>query len=239
MRWTSCGARWLRRAWRRPRRRGLAHRGAGAPPLRRGGRRGARRARGGDRLLPRALGDRPRERRRRGRCASIRMPARTAGRRRSPPTPTAAPPTSRPSAPTSRAAGVADRVRHVRAFSGAALAEVPGPSTCCSSTAPTASAPARADVVGWGDRVRARRAHARARRVVVGRRHARAADDDRVRAAGGATGPRRVAGAVRARGRGARAGNAARQLRELPWFARNLVVKALIVARLLRGPWPY
>jgi hypothetical protein len=36
-----------------------------------------------------------------------------------------------------------------------------------------------------------------------------------------------------------RASNAARQLRELPWFARNLAVKALIVGRLLRGPWPY
>jgi hypothetical protein len=35
------------------------------------------------------------------------------------------------------------------------------------------------------------------------------------------------------------AGNAARQLRELPWFARNVVLKALIAARLRRGPWPY
>jgi hypothetical protein len=47
---------------------------------------------------------------------------------------------------------------------------------------------------------------------------------------------------------GARARNAARQLAQLPWFARNLVVKALIVARLRplarllghrEGPWPY
>ena len=37
----------------------------------------------------------------------------------------------------------------------------------------------------------------------------------------------------------ARAGNAAAQLAQLPWFARNLVVKALIVARLRSGPWPY
>ena len=34
-------------------------------------------------------------------------------------------------------------------------------------------------------------------------------------------------------------GNALRQLRELPWFARNVVVKALILARVRRGPWPY
>jgi len=33
--------------------------------------------------------------------------------------------------------------------------------------------------------------------------------------------------------------NALRQLRELPWFARNVVVKALILAHLRRGPWPY
>jgi predicted O-methyltransferase YrrM len=47
---------------------------------------------------------------------------------------------------------------------------------------------------------------------------------------------------------GERAANAARQLAELPWFARNLVVKAAIVtglrpvARALghhHGPWPY
>ena len=37
----------------------------------------------------------------------------------------------------------------------------------------------------------------------------------------------------------ARARNAAAQLAQLPWFARNLVVKALIVARLRPGPWPY
>jgi hypothetical protein len=42
--------------------------------------------------------------------------------------------------------------------------------------------------------------------------------------------------------------NAARQLAQLPWFVRNLLVKALIVARLRPlarllghrdGPWPY
>ena len=40
------------------------------------------------------------------------------------------------------------------------------------------------------------------------------------------------------RGR-ARARNALRQLAELPWFARNLAIKALVVARLRDGPWPY
>jgi hypothetical protein len=40
------------------------------------------------------------------------------------------------------------------------------------------------------------------------------------------------------RGRGGVA-SARRQLAELPWFARNVVIKALILARLRRGPWPY
>ena len=53
-------------------------------------------------------------------------------------------------------------------------------------------------------------------------------------------------GARRPRARAA--GNAARQLASLPWFARNLVVKAAIVARMpyvaralghRSGPWPY
>jgi hypothetical protein len=37
----------------------------------------------------------------------------------------------------------------------------------------------------------------------------------------------------------ARARNALRQLAELPWFARNLAIKVLIVAQLRSGPWPY
>lgn len=42
----------------------------------------------------------------------------------------------------------------------------------------------------------------------------------------------RVAGAARVR-------NSLRQLAQLPWFARNVVVKVLIVLRLRRGAWPY
>jgi hypothetical protein len=35
------------------------------------------------------------------------------------------------------------------------------------------------------------------------------------------------------------AASALRQLAQLPWFARNVVLKALILARVRRGPWPY
>ena len=31
----------------------------------------------------------------------------------------------------------------------------------------------------------------------------------------------------------------ASQVAQLPWFARNLVLKVLIVAKLTPGPWPY
>ncbi len=40
------------------------------------------------------------------------------------------------------------------------------------------------------------------------------------------------------RGR-ARAANLVRQVAELPWFAWNVLLKALVVLRLRRGPWPY
>jgi hypothetical protein len=36
-----------------------------------------------------------------------------------------------------------------------------------------------------------------------------------------------------------RARNAWSQVAQLPWFARNLVLKVLIVAKLRPGPWPY
>ena len=33
--------------------------------------------------------------------------------------------------------------------------------------------------------------------------------------------------------------NAVAQLTQLPWFAKNLVLKVLIVTKLKQGPWPY
>jgi predicted O-methyltransferase YrrM len=135
-------------------------------------------------------------------------------------------------------AGVADRVRHVRAFSDAALAEVPGPIDVLFVDGAHRFGPARADVVRWGDRVRAggqMLVHdawssvgvtlALLTTTAVGRRWRYLGRDGS------------LARYAREDMRGA--ANALRQLRELPWFARNLAVKALIVARLRRGPWPY
>ena len=51
-------------------------------------------------------------------------------------------------------AGVAERVRHVRAFSDAALEQVPGPVDVLFVDGAHRFGPARADLVRWGDRVR-------------------------------------------------------------------------------------
>jgi hypothetical protein len=40
-------------------------------------------------------------------------------------------------------------------------------------------------------------------------------------------------------GPGARVLNALRQLAQLPWFTRNVVIKVLTLLRLRSGPWPY
>ena len=135
-------------------------------------------------------------------------------------------------------AGVAARVRHVRAFSDAALEQVPGPVDVLFVDGAHRFGPARADLVGWGDRVRP------GGRMLV---------HDAWSSVGvtlalltttvfarrwrylGRTGS--LAEFAREDAGGAR--NALRQLRELPWFARNVVVKALILARVRRGPWPY
>jgi predicted O-methyltransferase YrrM len=135
-------------------------------------------------------------------------------------------------------AGVAARVRHVRAFSNAALGEVPGPVDVLFVDGAHRIVPARADIRRWGDRVRPggrMLVHdawssigvtlALLTTTVPGRRWRYVGRE------------RSLAEFVREDVRGA--GNAARQLRELPWFARNVVLKALIAARLRRGPWPY
>jgi predicted O-methyltransferase YrrM len=136
-------------------------------------------------------------------------------------------------------AGVADRVRHVRAFSHLALADVPGPIDVLFVDGAHRFGPARTDLVSWGDGVRdggRMLVHdawsslgvtlALLTTTVFSRRWRYV----------GRSGS--LAEFVRASDV-AVAGNAARQLRELGWFARNLVVKALIVARVRRGPWPY
>ncbi len=148
-------------------------------------------------------------------------------------------------------AGVAATVRHVRAFSAAAHGEVTGGMDVLYVDGAHRYAPALADIRGWGSRVQdggTMLIHdsfssigvtaAILRELVAGRRwryvgRARSLTEYRADLAGTPT---------------ARLANAARQLAQLPWFAKNLAVKLLLAARL--GPvlrrlvghdveWPY
>jgi hypothetical protein len=138
-------------------------------------------------------------------------------------------------------AGVAGRVRHVRTLSSEALGALDGEVDLLFVDGAHRYGPARDDLLRWGARVRTggvMLVHdafssigvtlALLRGVVFGR-------DWRYRGRAGS-----LAEYERAPVRGrARLVNASRQLGQLPWFARNLVLKGLIVARLRRGPWPY
>jgi predicted O-methyltransferase YrrM len=135
-------------------------------------------------------------------------------------------------------ARVSERVRHVRAFSSEALGQVPGPIDVLFVDGAHRFGPARADLVRWGDRVRSggrMLVHdawssvgvtlALLTTTVLARRWRYVGREGSL-----AEFVREDVAVPR---------NAARQLRELWWFARNLVAKLLIVAHLRRGPWPY
>jgi predicted O-methyltransferase YrrM len=135
-------------------------------------------------------------------------------------------------------AGVDDRVRHVRAFSHLALADVAGPVDVLFVDGAHRFGPARADLEAWGARV------APGGRMLVHDAWSSVGVTLALMTTTVFSRRWRYLGrsgslAEFARADVSVAGNAARQLRELGWFARNLVVKALIVARLRRGPWPY
>ena len=147
-------------------------------------------------------------------------------------------------------AGVRERVRHVRLPSQDALDGVGGPLDLLYVDGAHRYRPARADIAGWGAQVRPEGwllihdafssvgvTLAIARLLVPGRRFRYC----------GRTGS--LAEYRRAElGGTERLRNALRQLAELPWFARNLLVKLALVARLRplaralghrSGPWPY
>jgi predicted O-methyltransferase YrrM len=144
-------------------------------------------------------------------------------------------------------AGVADRVRHVRAFSDDAHGEVADPIDVLYVDGAHRYAPARRDIAEWGARVRpdgTMLIHdsfssigvtlAILRELVLSRNW------QYVR--------RSRSLAVYERRRGNRLANAARQLAQLPWFARNVALKVLLtlglgkLSRRLGRPapdWPY
>jgi hypothetical protein len=148
------------------------------------------------------------------------------------------------------AAGVTDRVRHVRAFSHDALTDVPGQLDVLYIDGAHRVGPARDDIVRWGAKVAPggtlliHDAYssvgvtlALLTTLVPGGRFRYLGRDSSL------TRYRRedLSG-------GGRLGNTGRQLIELGWFARNVVIKALLVARLGRvarllghdgETWPY
>jgi predicted O-methyltransferase YrrM len=148
-----------------------------------------------------------------------------------------------------RAAGIEDRVRHVRAFSDAALPEVSGDVELLFIDGAHRYGPARGDIEQWGRRVApggTMLIHdafnaigvtlAQLRLLVLSRRW-------RYRGRSGSLAEYELAelGGVQL------ALNAARQLAGLPYFARNMLIKVALIlharplARLLGsdGSWPY
>ena len=138
-------------------------------------------------------------------------------------------------------AGVRDRIRHVRLPSQEADDAVEGQIDLLYIDGAHRYAPARSDIVLWGARV------AEGGTLLI---------HDSFSSVGvtGALATSLLAGpGFRYVGRegsmaeyrkeplapSARVGNAGRQLAELPWFARNVVLKALIVAKVRKGDWPY
>ena len=144
-------------------------------------------------------------------------------------------------------AGVADRVRHVRAFSDAAHAMVDGPIDVLYIDGAHRYAPARQDIAGWGARVRpggTMLIHDSFSSIGVTlailRELLLSGEWQYVR--------RSRSLAVYEKRSGGRATNALRQVAQLPWFAKNVLLKVLLslgLGKLLRKlgrpepAWPY
>lgn len=148
-------------------------------------------------------------------------------------------------------AGLLDRVRHLRAFSQDALAGVDGDADVLFIDGAHRYRPALADIQAWGQRVPAGGVlliHDAFSSIGVTLAILRAlVPSTRFRYAGraGSLAVYRCEPLVGAR---ARLSNAGRQLAQLPWFARNVVVKALLAVGLGRftgwlghreATWPY
>ena len=145
------------------------------------------------------------------------------------------------------AAGVADRVRHVRAFSDAAHADVADPIDVLYVDGAHRFAPARRDIADWGARVRpggTMLIHDSFSSIGVTlailRELVPSSEWRYVR--------RSRSLAVYEKRRVGRIGNVARQFAQLPWFAKNIALKVLLTLglgtalRRLGRPepdWPY
>ena len=140
------------------------------------------------------------------------------------------------------AAGVADRVRHIREFSDAALDVIDHEIDVLYIDGAHRYAPARADICAWGDLVNdggTLLIHdsfssvgvtlAILRSLVFG---------GRFRYVGRAR-SMTIYRADLSANTSARLRNAGRQLAQLPWFVRNVALKVLISLKLVTAEWPY
>jgi len=148
------------------------------------------------------------------------------------------------------AAGVADRVRHVRKFSSDAHGDVAGPLSLLYVDGAHRFAPARADLAGWGGRVRpggTMLVHDAFSSIGVTLALLFVCASSRRWRYVGRTGS--LAEYERRTSSGGRLRDVARHLAELPWFARNVAIKVLVLAGRRRwaerigldpaAPWPY
>ena len=134
-------------------------------------------------------------------------------------------------------AGVRERVRVLRAFSGEVLGEVEGPVDLLWVDGAHRAKPAHDDLKHWGDRVRP------GGRMLVHDSWCSVGVTLATLAAVTATGDWRYdgrEGSLAAYTRvPASPANRWKQLKELPWFAKNVAKKAKIVATKSGEPWPY
>jgi predicted O-methyltransferase YrrM len=134
-------------------------------------------------------------------------------------------------------AGVATRVRHVREFSDRAHDAIGGDIDLLYVDGAHRYSPARDDLRSWGERVRgggSMLVHDSFSSIGVTLATLRV-----ITAGGGWRYAGRTGSLAEYRRERAGIANRLRQLAQLPWFARNLVLKALIALRVLRRPWPY
>jgi len=147
-------------------------------------------------------------------------------------------------------AGVADRVKHVRKFSHEAHGDVDGEIDVLHIDGAHRFGPAREDIMAWGNRV------VEGGSMLIHDSFSSVGVTGAIFASLLPSGHWRYMGRSRSlaeyrkepvKGLG-RVTNVGRQLAELPWFARNVVIKALIVAKLGRVAkvlghdgehWPY
>lgn len=136
-------------------------------------------------------------------------------------------------------AGVRERVRHVRKFSSDAHADVQDPIDLLYIDGAHRYGPARDDIVQWGARVRdggTMLIHDSFSSIGVTGAITTAlvpsAAWTYVGRSGSMTEYRRAAPP-------SRAANALHQAAQLPWFAKNVILKALIAAKVLKRDWPY